>query len=93
MMRALHGLELTPPVRADYKGRTRDLGPRVWHALSLLRDWRGRMPADELTRVVMRRPGVARRTLASLCHRANRQLAAMGCPIRLSVEGEHVTVN
>lgn len=81
----------SPPqlVRGD---RREAVGSTVYVALLLLIELDGRAPIAGVCRTVWGREDVLRRTLWSLCHRANEKLQAVGSALRVAVDGSDVVL-
>ncbi len=86
----LAALTLEAPAALCYGGRSADVGASVWRALALLRERAGSAGKCEVCERVWGVREVAKRTLASLCHRANEKLEAVGAPLRCGVDGDFI---
>ena len=84
-------VQLDPPHRIIYAGRTATIGPTVYLALSAIQAAGGCIPVAELCRAVwgdLRRPPC----VWSLCTRLNRAFADVGYPFRAGTDGPDLTI-
>lgn len=89
-------LMLLAPNKARYGTREAKIGATVFLALDAILGAGGRLPVTELVLAVWGTERVlnrsAMRTIASLCHRANRKLAEVGHPTRCGTDAGDVVL-